>query len=97
MLGRLNRLDLVVDVRVRLLLVTLIHITVLLLLHLQAQKLLILQVGPPLHLDATGLHGVHIDQVLNHLVMLSDALLLDRLHLSLQALQGLALHRLLAQ
>ena len=97
MLRRLNRLDLVVDVYVSLLLVTRKQIIVLLLLHLQAQKLLILQVGPSLHLDATGLHGVHIDQVLDHLVVLSDALLLDRLHLGLQALQGLALHRLLAQ
>ena len=53
------------------------------LLHLQAQVLLVLNIGPFLALEAVRLHRVAVDQILNHLVVLRDALLLNSLHLQL--------------
>ena len=73
------------------------HFIVLLLLHLQAQVLLVLDVGAFLALEAIQLNRIAIDQILDHLVMLRDAFLLDSLHLLLQTIQCLLLHLSLAQ
>ena len=97
MLWLFNRADKLVNVDVSLAFLSSEHFIVLLLLHLQAQVLLVLDVGPFLALEAIQLNRIAIDQILDHLVVLRDALLLNSLHLLLQSIQRLLLHLSLTQ
>ena len=58
---------------------------------------MVLDVGPFLALEAIQLNRIAIDQILDHLVVLRDALLLNSLHLLLQSIQRLLLHLSLTQ
>lgn len=97
MLWLFHRADKLVNVDVSLAFLPCEHFIVLFLLHLQAQVLLVLDVGPFLALETIQLHRVAIDQILDHLVVLRDALLFDSFHLQLQTIQGLLLHFSLAK
>ena len=97
MLWRFHRADKLVNVDVSLAFLSSEHFIVLLLLHLLAKVLLVLDVGAFLALETIQLNRIAIDQILDHLVVLRDALLLYSLHLLLQSIQRLLLHLSLAQ
>ena len=86
MLRQLCRVHVLIDINVLIFLAFLEVRVILLLLHLHAQELLILQVVALLLLTSIALHGVRVNQVLDYGVVLRDLLLVHLLHLRLQSL-----------